>query len=100
MSRDERAEQIMRVFDVTATSELTAADVARIIDLAPSTYLREILHDLTRAGKLKARRVVHRQLSDGMYYKDLYRRADAKNPTRRGRAGRAKNRRKTDERQT
>lgn len=95
MTREQRAEQIMRVFDVTNTSELTACDVARIINMSSSTYLREILHDLTRAGKLKARRVVHRRLATGPVYKDLYRRADAKKSTGQGRAGRVRYRQNT-----
>ena len=61
MRRVERKDQLARLFSAMGEGEVTVHDIARILDVAPSSYLRSILSDLVTDGMLVCRVVPHRK---------------------------------------
>lgn len=69
LKKYERLEQLKQLFAVVGQGELTAYDVAHVLNLAQSTWLREMLQELVSQGYLQVRSAPHRKNIDKKLYK-------------------------------
>ena len=69
MRRDERKQRIKDIFVMVGQGrKLTVFDVAKLADLTPSGWLRQILNELFEAGFLDAEVVPHRANTNKTVY--------------------------------
>ena len=61
MRKWEREEQIRKLFQVVGEGQLTAYDVAKVLDVAPAKWIYELLNKLVENGVLEVREVPHRK---------------------------------------
>lgn len=69
MKKHEREDQIKRLFDVVGEGQLTAYDVAKVLDVAPAKWIYDMLNKLVENGTLQVYEVPHRSNTVKKVYK-------------------------------
>lgn len=69
MKKWEREEQIRRLFQVVGEGQLTAYDVAKVLDVAPAKWIYDMLKKLVNENVLEVYEVPHRSNSMKRVYK-------------------------------
>lgn len=69
MKKHEREEQIKGLFRVVGEGQLTAYDVAKVLDVAPAKWIYEMLNKLVENGTLQVYEVPHRANTMKKVYK-------------------------------
>lgn len=71
MKKYEREQQIKRLFSLVGEGELTAYEVAKVLDVTPAKWLYDLLNKLVEDGALEYREVTHRSNSMKKVYRPL-----------------------------
>lgn len=69
MRKWEREQQIKRLFKLVGQGELTAYDVAKVLDVAPAKWIYDLLNKLVEDGVLQVHEVQHRSNTMKKVYK-------------------------------
>ena len=69
MKKHEREEQIKRLFQVVGEGQLTAYDVAKVLDVAPTKWIYDMLNKLVDQNVLQVHEVPHRANTVKKVYK-------------------------------